>query len=122
MKSHKKLKDFERKRPHRVNVRLNESEWSRLEKDQALMNWEKATILREAYLKRLPMKLTFDKEGEKSFLAEFRRIGNNINQLAKSANSGDSVPYSALLEVKEQLSVLYRFVMRIDGIRQNSKK
>ncbi len=122
MSHHKKSPESDRKRPYRVNVRLNEDEWSLLEKDQALMNWEKATILRESYLERLPMKLTFDKEGEGKFLAEFRRIGNNINQLAKAANSGDLVPYSALQQVSEQLSVLFRFVMRMDGIRQDSKK
>lgn len=122
MKGHKNSKETERKRPHRVNVRLDESEWAQLEKDQSLTNWEKATILREAYLKRLPVKLTFDKEGEAKFLAEFRRIGNNINQLAKSANSGELVPYSALQQVSEQLSVLFRFVMRMDGVRQDSKK
>lgn len=117
MKCHKSSKETERKRPHRVQVRLDDSEWSRLKKDEALTNWTKATILREAYFKRFPVKLTFDKEGEKNFLAEFRRIGNNINQLAKSANSGDLVPYSALQQLSEQLSVLYRFVMRMDGLR-----
>lgn len=117
MKSHKKSDKSVRRRPYRVNVRLDENEWSRLEKEQQLTNWKKASLLRDSYFKKLPVKLTFDKNGESQFLAEFRRIGNNINQLAKAANSGDLVSSTDLKSVTEQLQLLFRYVLRIDGIR-----
>lgn len=101
-------------------VRLSETEFQQLSKDSTLLKWSVPRILRESYFKRLPMKLTFDKEGEKQFLTEWRRIGNNINQLAKTANSGDLVPATALKAIQEQLEILYRYVMRADGIHKNT--
>ncbi len=105
-----------------VYVRLTEEQKVRLEKDAKLLGWSVPTILKEGYFKRLPLKLIFDKEGESKFLAEFRRIGNNVNQLAKAANSGDLVPMSALQQVSEQLKILYRYVMRMDGLHQDTAK
>lgn len=105
-----------------VCVRLTDEQQARLEKDAKLLGWSVPAILKENYFKRLPLKLIFDKEGESKFLAEFRRIGNNINQLAKAANSGDLVPMSALQQVSEQLKILYRYVMRMDGIHQDPTK
>lgn len=122
MKKNQKFKESERKRPYRVNVRLNEEEWNRLKKDQLLTSWEKATILRETYMRTLPAKLTFDKEGEKSFLAEFRRIGNNINQIARALNMEEPVAVSEMKSVKEQLEILFRYVMRMDGVLKNTQK
>ena len=107
---------------HGVFVRLSPVQRVCLEKDAKLAGWSVPSVLRESYFKKLPIKLTFDKEGEKKFLAEFRRIGNNINQLAKASNSGDLSKFSELHSVSEQLSLLYRYVMRVDGIRKNTEK
>ena len=101
----------------RVHVRLTESQKERLDKDSKITGSSIPDLLRESYFKRLPLKLVFDKDGESKFLAEFRRIGNNINQLAKAANSGDLVPMSSLQQVNEQLKILFRFVMSLDGVR-----
>jgi hypothetical protein len=56
-----------------------------------------------------------DKESEHRFLKEFHYIGNNINQLAKKANSGELVSEPSLVSVKEELSNLFRYVMRLSG-------
>lgn len=105
-----------------VYVRLTEEQKNRLESDAKLVGWSAPTMLRESYFKKLPPKLIFDKDGESKFLAEFRRIGNNINQLAKAANIGDLVPMPALEQINEQLKILFRYVMRMDGLRQDSAK
>lgn len=113
----KKKRSECRFRQHQVHVRLSEVEWEKLCGDEKLLRWEKAAILREAYVSGLPMKVLMDKEGEQKFLSEFNRIGSNINQLARKANSGECVSDHALQEVREQFNVLYRFVMRLDGVR-----
>lgn len=73
--------------------------------------------MREAYISKPAVSVLMDKDGEKKFLAEFNRIGNNINQVAKIANSGELVSDSALADIREQFKILYRFVMRFDGLR-----
>ncbi|MGE3682714.1 MAG: plasmid mobilization relaxosome protein MobC [Bdellovibrionales bacterium] len=106
-----------RKRPHRVNVRLSPEEWNKLCEHEKLLRWQKATILREAFVSGLPTNLMMDKEGERRFLTEFNRIGNNINQLAKHANTGELVSDARISEVRDDLKILYRFLMRFDGGR-----
>ena len=105
-----------------VFVRLNEQQRNLLEKESFISGWTIPSILRDSYFQRLPLKLTFDKDGENKFLAEFRRIGNNINQLARAANSGDLVSGSDLESVKEQLRLLFLYVMRMDGVHKNPAK
>jgi hypothetical protein len=100
-----------------TDARLSIEEWEMLARDEMLLRWEKATILREAYTSRPAVIVLMDKEGEKKFLSEFNRIGNNINQLAKKANSGECVSDEQLMEIRDQFKVLYRFVMRFDGVR-----
>lgn len=105
-----------------VFVRLTDDQQSKLGKDASLLGWSMPSVLRENYFRRLPLKLTFDKEGESKFLSEFKRIGNNINQLARAANSGELVKHTDLTPIREQLKLLYLYVMRIDGVHQNSSK
>ena len=106
-----------RQRPREAHVRLTEDEWDRLEKDELLLRRTKPALLREAYFSRLPTKILMDKEGERKFMTEFSRIGNNLNQLTKKANSGE-LPFQAeLVAIRERLDVLYRFVLGSDGLR-----
>lgn len=114
-------KNAQKSRPG-VFVRLTEEQQTKLEKESLLLGWSVPSILRENYFRRLPLKLTFDKDGESKFLAEFKRIGNNINQLARAANMGEFVKHTDLTPVREQLKLLYLYVMRIDGVHQNSSK
>lgn len=105
-----------------VFVRLTDDQQTKIDKDSMLLGWSAPSILRESYFRRLPLKLTFDKEGASKFLAEFKRIGNNINQLARAANTGELVKHTDLMPIREQLKLLYLYIMRIDGVHQNSSK
>lgn len=114
-------KKLQKSRPG-VFVRLSEYQRSLLEKDALLLGWSLPSVLRENYFKRLPLKVVFDKEGEGKFLAEFKRIGNNINQLARSANTGEIVKHTDLAPIREQLKIIYLYIMRIDGNHKNTSK
>lgn len=51
---------------------------------------------------------------------QFQKIGNNVNQLARSANSGDRVPAAALKQVSRRLArieELLEFLADRDGAR-----
>ncbi len=119
-----KSEDQKKSQPSRpgVFVRLTDDQLERLQKESSLLGWSAPSILRENYFNRLPVKLIFDKEGEAKFLSEFKRIGNNINQLARAANYGELVKHTDLNPVREQLKILFLYIMRMDGIHQNSSK
>jgi hypothetical protein len=117
MEGEDKKREQTRKRPHRVHVRFSPEEWVRLCREEVLLGNKKAKILRDAYFSRSKVTLLMDKEGVQKFLAEFNRIGNNINQLAKKANSGGLVSDSALTLVREQFATLFSYVMRFNGLR-----
>ena len=53
----------------------------------------------------------------------FQKIGNNINQLARSANSGDRVPTAALKQVSRHLARIQEFLELLadrDGARSQT--
>jgi len=58
----------------------------------------------------------FEKESIKLLLTEYRRVGNNINQIAKVANSSGKVFRSeleAMLTEKQLISNLLRELLRV---------
>lgn len=100
-----------------VFVRLTENQKIRLEKESFISGWTIPSLLRDSFFNRLPMKLTFENEDARKVIAELRRIGNNINQLAKHANQGDRVSDNLLKPIEEQFRLLYLYLSRVDGIR-----
>jgi GTP1/Obg family GTP-binding protein len=102
-----------------VFVRLNEDQKIRLERESFISGWSMPSLLRDSFFKRLPVKLLFGHEETKKVLAELRRIGNNVNQLAKHANQGERVNDLAFKSVQEQFQTLYSYLMGIDGIHKN---
>ncbi|MDN5655736.1 MAG: MobC family plasmid mobilization relaxosome protein [Kocuria sp.] len=54
---------------------------------------------------------------------QFQKIGNNVNQLARSANSGDRVPAAALKQVSRQLARIEELLLHVadqDGARAST--
>lgn len=58
--------------------------------------------------------------GYSDAIFQFQKIGNNVNQLARSANSGDRVPAAALKQVSRRLGrieELLNYLAESDGAR-----
>lgn len=73
-------------RRHCVSVRLNDDELAQLDDRRALVNMQRGEYLRTVSFSQLPP--TIPAINRTAYL-ELTRIGANLNQLAKRANSGD---------------------------------
>lgn len=73
-------------RRHCVSVRLNDDELRQLDEQRASVQMQRGEYFRAAALHQLPP--TIPAINRSAYL-ELTRIGANLNQLAKRANSGD---------------------------------
>ncbi len=90
-----------RKRNRVVPVRFSDHELSVID-----ANAKKAHMSRTEYLVSAGMdKPIVILDGLNPMLAELRRIGNNVNQLTRKANSGE-IYVVGLTEINEQLSAV----------------
>ena len=90
-----------RKRNRVVPVRFSDHELAVID-----ANAEKAHMSRTEYLVSAGMdKPIVILDDLKSMLAELRRIGNNVNQLTRKANSGE-IYVVGLTEINEQLGAV----------------
>jgi len=71
-----------------VYVRLTDQEFTRLTKDASLHNNTLPIQMKEGYFHGLPSKLLFTREDAERIQKELRRIGGNVNQIARHVNSG----------------------------------
>lgn len=101
----------------RANVRFNEEEYVRLQKDAFLLGKTIPILLKEVYFKGPQVNPLMNVEDQRATLAELRRIGNNINQIAKHLNSGFRNGCDReFKEICENLSTLRKFVVGIYGV------
>ena len=106
-----------RKRNHVVPIRFSDHELSVID-----ANANRANMSRTEYLVRAGMdKPIVILDDLKPMLTELRRIGNNVNQLTRKANSGE-VYVVKLNEINEQLgevaSGLYTIQKEVDRLSQ----
>ncbi|SJM67514.1 hypothetical protein CZ674_12010 [Agrococcus casei LMG 22410] len=76
--------------------------------------------LDESQIASLKESLDRNATGYSDATFQFQKIGNNVNQLARSANSGDRVPAAALKQVSRRLArieELLEFLADRDGAR-----
>ena len=95
----------------RANVRFNEEEYERLVSDACVTGKSIPVLLKDEYFKGPRTVPLMGSEDQRATLAELRRIGNNINQIARHLNAGfgDSciIEFS---EIRDTLYNLRRFV------------
>ena len=106
-----------RKRNHVVPIRFSDHELSVID-----ANANRANMSRTEYLVSAGMgKPIVILDDLKPMLSELRRIGNNVNQLTRKANSGE-VYVVGLNEINEQLGAiavgLYAIQKEVDRLSQ----
>ena len=82
---------MEKKTERRVAtcVRFTESEYKRIQKMKQALGLSIPDILKQNTFSRLDLENPlFSREEADRFLAELKRIGNNVNQVAQKINSG----------------------------------
>ena len=92
-------------------VRFSNSEWGQIANDSKVTGQSIPALLREAYFRNAPLIPLMSKEDLKVLLGQLHRIGNNINQIARSLNSGFREGFNDdFIEIKNTFSKLYRFL------------
>ncbi len=72
----------------RTTVRFTDSEFDRITDEARIAGLSIPQILKLSHFSRRKLKLLFDETDRLFFCAEIRRIGNNVNQIARRVNSG----------------------------------
>lgn len=91
-----------------IKFRVSEDEFERLE--QMAKDFQMsvpAFVKKKAQGTRMrPPKI--DREGAFEIARELRAIGNNVNQISRKANQGNSIPREELREVQKELQALWQ--------------
>ncbi|WP_375361995.1 MobC family plasmid mobilization relaxosome protein [Bacillus paranthracis] len=99
-----------RKRFKRVNLSLTQEEYDLLKRKADSLEMTISEFARDVALEKRLKKSIFDKVDTQKFLADFGRVGNNINQLAKHANMGQAVPIEEVTALRKELERLWLFL------------
>lgn len=100
------------------HVRLSESEYQRITKEQKITGKSIPWLLKNAYFKGPLCALLMGVEEQRALLVELRRIGNNINQIAKKINSGFREGWNdEFNQIRHELSIVRQYIAGIYGGR-----
>ena len=94
-----------RKFPHKVSVRLSDSEKEKLELNASMSGLNKSLYIRYVLINAKPPIHKFDK----AMIIQVAKIGNNLNQIAKHANTHktiDGIVLKQMLDVNKKLDDL----------------
>lgn len=94
---------------HRVNCTLTPEEYKTLRQQAQSLHIRHTTLLKDLAFSHLEGKYLFSSAGEKAIRAlttEIRRIGVNINQIAKHANTFQKLRYADLQAVHQRIDKL----------------
>lgn len=92
-----------KKRPMQIVIRLSQEE---KEKVDNLVN--KSGISQQRYLLNAILnKEIYNTDGLKEVMPELKRIGNNLNQIAKSCNEGNQTTHEEVLKQGKELNEVW---------------
>lgn len=114
-------KETEKYRNHRITIRFTDLEYSIIETAARQTNMSLAAYVRTQVLKgqvHTKIEIVTDVPEIKKLLAEFGKIGSNLNQIAKYFNQGGILSQEMRGEINKRLRDLYEMkykVMEIAG-------
>ena len=114
-------KETEKYRNHRITIRFTDLEYSIIETAARQTNMSLAAYVRTQVLKgqvHTKIEIVTDVPEIKKLLAEFGKIGSNLNQIAKYFNQGGILSQEMRGEITKRLRDLYEMkykVMKMAG-------
>ena len=114
-------KETEKYRNHRITIRFTDLEYSIIETAARQTNMSLAAYVRTQVLKgqvHTKIEIVADVPEIKELLAEFGKIGSNLNQIAKYFNQGGVLSQEMRGEINKRLRDLYEMkykVMKMAG-------
>lgn len=82
-----KIKSENRIRQRKITLRFSEDEWDKLSEDVSILGTSKQEYIRRL-LNNISLEPKITSQEFQEFIYEFKKIGNNINQLTHLANMG----------------------------------
>jgi hypothetical protein len=92
-----------------IVIRMTEEEFAFMKKQVEKSGKSQAEFLRQAILK----KKIVSTDGIKALLPELKRIGNNINQIARSCHKGNLDTYEEVKHQGEELKEVWQLLRRL---------
>ena len=109
-------KETEKYRNHRITIRFTDLEYSIIETAARQTNMSLAAYVRTQVLKgqvHTKIEIVTDVPEIKKLLAEFGKIGNNLNQIAKYFNQGGILSQEMRGEINKRLRDLYEMKYKV---------
>ena len=98
-----------RTRPKQIVIRMSEKEFNTVKSKV-----EKSGLKQQDYLiKSVTGKDVINTDGLKELTPELKRIGSNINQIAKSCNQGNQVTIDEIQSIKEELGEVWQLLKQL---------
>ena len=109
-------KETEKYRNHRITIRFTDLEYSIIETAARQTNMSRAAYVRTQVLKgqvHTKIEIVTDVPEIKKLLAEFGKIGSNLNQIAKYFNQGGILSQEMRGEINKRLRDLYEMKYKV---------
>ncbi len=98
-----------RTRPKQIVIRLTEKE-----KEQLQAKVKKSGLKQQDYLiKCILEKKVLNTDGLKEVTPELKRIGVNLNQIAKTCNQGNQATYKEIQEIGKELNGVWQLLKQL---------
>ncbi len=102
----------------RTTVRFSDEEFERVDEEARMTGKSIPQLLKMSHFRRKKLTLLFDKDDTHRLCGELRRIGNNVNQIARRVNSGALEGwYEEFEKMLKLLSELQQMVVGVYGVR-----
>src|SRR5699024_5695150 len=98
-----------RKEPRQISFRVSEAEYSKLQQSAETLNMSVPAFVKKKAQGAKLVKPKFDSESGRAIVRNLSGVANNINQLARQANTtNDVVTREALEEIKRELHEIWQ--------------
>lgn len=97
-----------RKENRQINFRVSEDEYAKLQEMAAALAMSVPTFCKKKAQGARMRPPAVHQEGAAEIARQLRGIGNNVNQLTKRANEGNTIPGEELQAIKKELQELWQ--------------
>jgi len=95
-----------RTRPKQIVIRMSENEYNTVKKQVELSGLNQQEFL----IKAITNTTITNMDGIKELVPEVKRIGNNVNQIARSCNEGNQATKDAIDRVGKELNEIWQLL------------
>ena len=98
-----------RSRPKQIVIRMSKEEFNTVK-----IKVEKSGMKQQDYLIKCAIgKAITNTDGLKEFAPEIKRIGVNLNQIAKTCNQGNQATYDEIQSIGEELKEVWQLLRQL---------